>query len=144
MRRYYYRPCRNRKTSMTESHGDADFRKYIEYYGHHFNEALADWASMQMKNANGKTHSWKVSDVKSAFERIGLPLPGKNTWGDATYAANMAYADYFGVSFSNELDCIKQSYADMADPDGYPGKIFNRWVSDMTGKGIEVPWHEFM
>lgn len=43
-----------------------------------------------------------------------------------------------------EADCIKQAYADAEDPDGYPGKIFNRWFSDVLGKKVTVPWEEFI
>ena len=59
------------------------------------------------------------------------------------YAANMAYADYYGISLKTEVDCVKQAYADAADPDGYPGKIFNRWLADVMGMDIKVSWEKY-
>lgn len=79
-----------------------------------------------------------------AFERFGLTKPEEITWGDIAYAANMHYADCFGVSLKTETDCVRQAYADAADPDGYPGKIFNRRFADVLGSKKAVPWDDFI
>lgn len=122
-----------------------DYDKYVQAHGSNFTDELSEWASSQMDNAHGdKSHHWSVSDVKSAFERLGYNKPDGMTWGDAAYSANMHYADYFGESLKTEADCIKQAYADVSDPDGYPGKIFNRWLSDVVGKRVDVPWDNFI
>ena len=119
----------------------AGYEEYIAKYGTHFNDSLATWASEKMTNSHGDAnHHWSVEDVKSACERLGLKKPEESTWGDVAYSANMHYADYFGSSLKSEADCIKQAYADVSDPDGYPGKIFNRWTSDIIGKRVKVPW----
>lgn len=119
--------------------------KYKAKHGSHFTDDLSSWASKQMQNAHGEAnHHWSVADVKSAFERFGLSKPEEITWGDVAYAANMHYADYFGMSLKTETDCVRQAYADAADPDGYPGKIFNRWFADVLGKKISVPWDDFI
>lgn len=118
---------------------------YKAKHGSHFTDDLASWASKQMQNAHGEAnHHWSVADVKSAFERFGLSKPEEITWGDIAYAANMHYADYFGVSLKTETDCVRQAYADAADPDGYPGKIFNRWFADVLGSKKAVPWDDFI
>lgn len=119
----------------------AGYEEYIAKHGTHFTDSLATWASEKMTNAQGDAnHHWSEEDVKSAFERLGLKKPEESTWGDVAYSANMHYADYFGSSLKTEADCIKQAYADVSDPDGYPGKIFNRWTSDIIGKRVKVPW----
>jgi hypothetical protein len=119
--------------------------KYKEKHGSHFTDDLASWASKQMQNAHGEAnHHWSIADVKSAFERFGLTKPEEITWGDIAYAANMHYADYYGVSLKTETDCVRQAYADAADPDGYPGKIFNRWFADVLGSKKAVPWDDFI
>nr|DAE53355.1 MAG TPA: hypothetical protein [Bacteriophage sp.] len=119
--------------------------KYKAKHGSHFTDDLATWASKQMQNAHGEAnHHWSVADVKSAFERFGLSKPEEITWGDIAYAANMHYADYYGVSLKTETDCVRQAYADAADPDGYPGKIFNRWFADVLGSKKAVPWEDFI
>ena len=127
-----------------EHHHKNIWDKYEKKYGDHFSDELSEWASSRMKNSYGsEAHHWTVSEVKSAYERLGYTKPEESTWGDIAYAANMAYADYYGMSIETEAGCIKQAYADVMDPDGYPGKIFNRWLSDVIGKGEKVPWAEF-
>lgn len=125
---------------------DPEYSNYREKHGEHFSDKLAVWASKLMKNnQHGEAgHSWTVDEVKAAFEKLGLTKPAQSTWGDVTYSANMAYADYYGISLKTEADCIKQAYADAADPDGYAGKIFNRWLSDVMGKNVKVSWSDFL
>lgn len=113
---------------------------YIEKHGPHFTECLAEYASKQMENANGKEHTWKPSEVKMALSEDGLKIPGHATLGDVTYVANMAYADF---SLKDDL-CMKLAYDTANDPDGYDGMIFNRWLSDILGKGVNINWREFI
>lgn len=134
------------KEKTSEFWDDPDYRKYKSMHGEHFCDKLAVWASKQMRNnAHGEPgHSWTVEEVKGAFEKLGLQKPATSTWGDVTYSANMAYADYYGHSLKTDVDVIKQAYADVTDPDGYPGKIFNRWLSDVMGKQVKVPWANYL
>lgn len=121
------------------------YKDYVEHHGYHFTDKLAEWVSHKMKNRNGDNeHHWSVSDVKGAFEKLGFKKPEHSTWGDATYAANMAYADYLGHSVKSDVDAVRHGYDDIADPDGYPGKVFNRWTSDVIGMSIDVPWEMFI
>lgn len=132
-------------TEKVEFWDDPDYKKYEEKYGEHFNDKLAVWASKQMQNAHGeKSHSWTVEEVKSVFASLGFVKPEKITWGDAAYAANMAYADYYGGSLKTDADVIRHAYEDISDPDGYPGKVFNRWLSDVMGKQMQVKWSDFV
>lgn len=123
---------------------DPAHKRYTNAHGEHFNDKLAEWASKRMKNVSGVAHTWTVEQVRNAFPKIGYDKPQCNTWGDATYAANMAYADYFGVSLKTEADCLLHAHAEMSDPDGYPTKIFSRWLSDVMAQNIMVPWDEMI
>ena len=107
-------------------------------------DKLADWATHQMVNGSGENHHWSTSDIEKSFARMGLQKPESMTWGDAMYSSNMHYADYYGKSLPTEKDCLIQAHADLTDIDGYPGKIFNRWYSDMLGKHVDVPWSDFI
>lgn len=138
----YYEMIRNQHKG--EFWKNEDYQRYKEKYGEHFSEKLAEWASSKMKNVSGAVHTWTAEQVKGAFAQLGLTLPDKSTWGDATYAANMAYADYYGLSLRNEADCLRHAHAELADPDGYPSKTFNRWLADNMGKGIDVDWAKFI
>lgn len=121
------------------------YKDYVNEHGGHFTDKLATWASDHMINAHGEpTHHWSVEDVKSAFGRFGLTKPDNVTWGDITYAANMHYADYSGITLKTEPDCLRQAYADAADPDGYPEKIFNRWCADVIGKRLKIDWEKYL
>lgn len=134
-----------KETKNPEFWENPAYKMYRQKHGEHFCDRLAEWASKRMKNANGESaHTWSVAQVESVFNSIGLVKPETATWGDVTYAANMAYADYFGSSLKTEADVIRQAYADVTDPDGYPGKVFNRWLSDVMGMQIQVPWQDFM
>lgn len=136
----------NSEKDVEEFWEDPEYDKYKAKHGEHFCDKLAVWAGKMMKNNShaDQAHSWSVEEVKAAFEKLGLLKPDNITWGDVAYSANMHYADYFGISLKTEADAVRQAYADAIDPDGYPGKIFNRWLSDVMGKNISVPWSEFI
>lgn len=136
------RYCLNKK-GKNEFWANEGYNAYKAKHGMHFSDKLAMWASMRMKNATGNEHRWSVDDVKGAFSSLGFSLKGKCTWGDATYAANMIYADY-GAHLKADTDAVKMAYALMTDPDGYEGMIFNRYTADIMEKGECVPWMEVM
>lgn len=129
------------QTALDSVQGYGD---YVDKHGKHFTDELAEFASMRMKNRNGMTHTWKVSEVKSAFERMGLEKPVKYTWGDATYAANMAYADFYGSSLKSEQDCLRYANDLMSDVDGYEGMILNRYLADIMGKEMKMDWSKYL
>lgn len=93
-----------------------------------------------MVNANGQQHSWTASQVKKSMESLGLSIPGKVTTGDVTYAANMAYADFYSDPLKDEAACLRYAHKVANDPDGYDGMIFCRWTADAIGKVIKLDW----
>ena len=123
---------------------DPKFLEYLKTYGYHFNNDLADYASRLMKNYNGQQHTWNVSQVKKQLEALGLSIPSKVTAGDITYAANIAYADYYPDLLKDENFCIKYAYMSASDIDGYEGMIFSRWLADVMGKSIKIDWQKFI
>ena len=92
----------------------------------------------EMVNANGQQHSWAASQVKKSMESLGLSIPGKVTTGDVTYAANMAYADFYPDPLKDEAACLRYAHKVANDPDGYDGMIFCRWTADAIGKSNQV------
>lgn len=120
------------------------YLKYIEKYGYHFTETLAEYVSKMMVNTSGQSHSWTASQVKKAIESLGLKIPSTVTIGDLTYTANMAYADFYPTPLENEASCLKYAYAVASDPDGYEGMIFCRWTADAIGKAININWENFI
>ena len=120
------------------------YSEYIEKHGYHFTEALAEYASKLMKNADGSTHTWTTAMVKKSMEGLGLTLSGKTTLGDMTYAANMAYADFYPDPLKDDASCIKYAAKATGDIDGYDGIIFCRWTADLIGKGTKINWKKFI
>lgn len=120
------------------------YEEYIKKYGQHFSKKLANWVVSKMENSDGTDEHWTVDQVKNMWESAGYKLPKANTWGDVSYACNMALADYYPEPLKTNQDVLKQGYKDINDKDGYPGKIFNRWLSDVLGKGLIIPWEEMI
>lgn len=140
MRMYDYA----RRAEKGEFWKNEAYKSYERANGKHFSGKLAEYASKAMKNVSGTAHTWSEDQVRGAFSQLGLSLPGQATWGDATYVANMTYADYFGKSLMSEVDCLKHTHAYLADPDGYPEKAFTQWLADNMGKGIDIDWAKFI
>lgn len=81
---------------------------------------------------------------ESLLKELGLSIPSKVTAGDITYAANMAYADYYPDLLKDENSCIKYAHMSASDIDGYDGMIFSRWLADVMGKSIKIDWQKFI
>lgn len=131
--------------SFAEEFMSEDFHNYLAKHGPHFTDALAEYASMRMKNANGSTHSWSAPQVKKAITDLGYAKDIEHvSLGDLTYTANMAYADFFGDPIKDDAGCITYAHKVANDPDGYEGMIFWRWISDMIGKKEMLNWKNFI
>ena len=124
------------------------YLNYVEKHGYHFTEELADHVSKMMENANGQIHTWTAQQVKKAMESLGLMPFGKtkseSTLGDATYLANMYYADLYPDPLKDEASCLKAAYKVANDVDGYKGMVFCRWTADAIGLAIKIDWEKFV
>lgn len=118
------------------------YQEYVKKHGHHFNRELAIWASNQLTNDDMTEYHASPEFVKSLWVKHKLDLPQDSTWGDVTYAYNLGYSDFYPDPLKTEYDLVKHSYKDVVDIDGYSGKIFNHWLSDIVNKRIKVPWEE--
>lgn len=137
--------CRKpERTEKSDFWRDSNYDKYKMKHGEHFCDRLADEVSKKMVNVNRSVHNWKTENVRQAFAQLGFKKKECDTWGDITYLANMAYADFFPEVLKTETECLK--YAEMAslDPDSYPGQHFNRYLADAMGKGEVINWADFV
>ena len=57
---------------------------------------------------------------------------------DAVYVANMARADYYGSSISDDAHLAKFIKDYLDDPDGYDGIAFTRFYADCIGSGTPI------
>lgn len=120
------------------------YSEYVKKHGYHFTDVLAEYASKQMKNSDKTSHSWSASTVKKTVESLGQQMPSNVTLGDITYAANMAYADFYPDLLRDEASCIKYALKTATDIDGYEGMIFCRWTADVIGKAVSIDWEKFV
>ena len=124
--------------TLTDSH-----RQYILAHGNHFTDALADYASSHLRNANGDSHTWPTSKISQMIEAGELPKPKNMTAGDIAYTANMYYSD-FAPKIMDEAACLKAAIKLDSDPDGYDGMVMQRWLADMHAKNEKLDWKKFI
>ena len=121
------------------------FITYINKYGWHFTDQLADYASTLMENDDESNHHWTTKALVKYCMTKGISFPEETaTWGDFAYTANMAYADFYPSICKSEDDCIMYAKKVVKDKDGYPGMVFHRWVSDIIGKQLVINWEKFI
>ena len=119
-------------------------REYIEKYGEHFNEKLAEFAIRHLKNVDGTNHRWSMENIIEAFKREKLSLPDKESLHDLHYLANMLYSDWYPEAMITEPVILKAARKYLEDPDGFKGMIFLVWLYKMKKKGVEIPWKEMI
>ena len=121
---------------------------YLSYNGWHFNKKMCDFATSNMYKKDGDKKKVYIKpftrdDVDQLLSTHEIRLE-RNKGYDYVFVANMAKADYWCSSISDEMHLAKfiKDYID--DPDGYDGQPFNRWLSDIRGMHIPVDWSEFV
>jgi hypothetical protein len=121
------------------------YQEYLDKYGYHFNDKLAEWAISRLENVSGP-HSWSLKQIDSVVTSIAPKKDFKHkvTIGDLAYQANMYYADLYPDGISVDHNCVKSAILIANDPDGYEGQIFCRWLTDYMMKSVEIPWETFL
>lgn len=118
---------------------------YIEKYGMHFTDKLAEKAiSIMESTAAGSNEKWSVSDVAGAMSSLNMKVPDGYTIADIAYAANMYKMDFYPKVIKQKSDCIEAAILIATDKDGYGGIIFNRWLADMKAKKVNINWTNYL
>lgn len=127
-----------------KEHFPCGMEDYLSYYGWHFNKKLCDFAIDRMRRTDGERISpYTKEALHSLMTKYGITC--KNAQGyDCVYVANMAKADYYGSSISDEQHLVRfiKDYID--DSDGYEGLPMTRFYADCIGKGICLCWEDFI
>ena len=116
---------------------------YLSHYGWHFSKKMCEYAISKMKK-DGKRlspiHKDKVDELLRAYD---IELDNDVLY-DAVYVANMARADFYGSSISDEkhLAMFIKDYLD--DEDGYDGIVFSRFYIDTVKKGLPIDWEAML
>lgn len=76
-------------------------------------------------------------DVENLLKAHGLKLDQDSGY-DSVYVANMAKADFYGSSISDDAHLAKFIKDYLDDPDGYDGIVFTRFYADCIGSGTPI------
>ena len=75
--------------------------------------------------------------VDNMLKTYGIKLDNDRGY-DAVYVANMAKADFYGSSISDDAHLAKFIKDYLDDPDGYEGIVFTRFYADCIGSGTPI------
>ena len=115
---------------------------YLAFNGWHFNKKMCEWAVSKMykRNASGKKEyltPYTKEAVEAMLKNFNTQLDNNHGY-DAVYVANMARADFYGSSISDEAHLVKFIKDYLDDPDGYDGIAMTRFYADCIGSGTPI------
>jgi len=117
----------------------ASMKRYLKYYGLHFNKKLCDFAVSRMKHGKQPLSKERIDEMLSKYS-INLE---NNELYDYVYVANMGNNDFMGSSLIDEKHLAMYVKDVIDDEDGYDGIVFNRWYADTVTKGIPIEWDDY-
>lgn len=123
--------------------------EYLSTYGWHFSKKMCDWAVSRMKVKDPATGKEKRIEpltkeyVEEMLKKYGVKIENDKGY-DCVYAANMAKADYYKSSITDEqhLAMFVKDYLD--DVDSYDGLPLTRFMADCIGSGTPVIWSDML
>ena len=115
-------------------------KRYLKYYGQHFNKKLCQFAVSKMNH--GKTPITK-EQVDEILKRYNISLSNNELY-DYIYVYNMGNNDFMGSSIADEKHLAMYVKDVIDDEDGYDGIVFNRWYADTVSTGIPIEWDEML
>ena len=118
----------------------SSMRRYLRYYGQHFNKKLCDFAVSKMKHGKSPISKDKVEEI---LKKYNIQLSNNELY-DHVYVFNMGNNDFFGSSIIDERHLAMYVKDVIDDADGYDGIVFNRWYADMVSTGVPIEWEEML
>ena len=115
-------------------------KRYLKYYGEHFNKKLCEFAVSKMNHGKQPIQSEKVDEI---LNKHNIKLE-KNQLYDYVYVYNMGNNDFLGSSITDEKHLALYVKDVIDDKDGYDGIVFNRWYADMVIQGIPIEWEDML
>jgi hypothetical protein len=115
-------------------------KRYLKYYGQHFNKKLCDFAVSKMNHGKTPVGKEKIDDMLNKYD-VKLK---KNELYDYVYVYNMGNNDLMGSSIVDEKHLVLYVKDVIDDEDGYDGIVFNRWYADTVTSGIPIEWDEML
>ena len=118
----------------------SSMKRYLKYYGQHFNKKLCDFAVSKMDHGKSPVSKDKVEEI---LKKYNITLKNNELY-DHVYVFNMGNNDFFGSSIVDERHLAMYVKDVIDDADGYDGIVFNRWYADMVSTGIPIEWEEML
>ena len=120
-----------------------EMKAYLRYNGWHFNKKMCEWAVKQMRKNGKPIKPMGKEEVEELLHRYEIEIENNVGW-DATFVCNMARADFYASSITDEkaLAQFVKDYVD--DEDQQDGFIFNRFYADCSLNGVGIPWDEIL
>ena len=115
-------------------------KRYLKYYGKHFNKKLCDFAVSKMKHGKSPITKEVVDNI---LKKHGITLEYNELY-DHVYVYNMGNNDFLGSSIPDETHLALYVKDVIDDKDGYDGIVFNRWYADTVVLGIPIDWDEMI
>ena len=115
-------------------------KRYLKYFGQHFNKKLCQFAVSKMKH--GKTPITK-EQVDEMLKKYNIHLDNNELY-DYVYVYNMGNNDFMDSSIADEKHLAMYVKDVIDDEDGYDGIVFNRWYADTVVQGIPIEWNEML
>ncbi len=118
----------------------SSMKRYLKYYGPHFNKKLCQFAVSKMNHGKEPIQKEKVSEI---LQRNGVILQHNELY-DFVYVYNMGNNDFMGSSIIDETHLALYVKDVIDDKDGYDGIVFNRWYADTVTQGIPIEWDDML
>ena len=115
-------------------------KRYLKYYGEHFNKKLCDFAVSKMKHGKVPITKEKVDEI---LTKHNVKLDHHELY-DYVFVYNMGNNDYMGSSIVDEKHLAMYVKDVIDDKDGYDGIVFNRWYADTVIQGIPIEWEDML
>lgn len=115
-------------------------KRYLKYYGEHFNKKLCDFAVSKMNHGKQPVLKEKVDEI---LTKHGIKLDNNELY-DYVYVYNMGNNDFMGSSIVDEKHLALYVKDVIDDKDGYDGIVFNRWYADTVIQGTPIEWEDML
>lgn len=118
----------------------SDMKRYLRYYGQHFNKKLCEFAVSKMNHGKSPMAKEKVDEL---LRKYNISLDNNELY-DYVYVCNMGNNDFYGSSIVDDKHLALYVKDVIDDKDGYDGIVFNRWYADSVTTGLPVEWSEMI
>lgn len=124
-----------------------DMKRYLRYYGWHFNKAAYEFAASLMWNDNNgkktKVEPLKKEDVDNMLSANGVSIDNKGNW-DYMYWAMQCKADLMPGAIDDAKHHAMYVKKMSEDPDVTDEAAFRTWYIKTIGSGVGVPFRDFL